>query len=34
MTVSTIARIYWNAARLKTKGAPHFRRPRDSNEAG
>ena len=27
MTVSTIARIYWNAARLKTKGAPYFQRP-------
>jgi uncharacterized protein len=33
MTVSTIARIYWNAARLKTKGAPYFRRPSDSSEA-
>jgi DUF1365 family protein len=27
MTVSTIARIYWNAARLKAKGAPYFQRP-------
>ena len=27
MTVSTIARIYWNAARLKMKGAPYFQRP-------
>lgn len=27
MTVSTIARIYWNAARLKAKGAPYFKRP-------
>jgi len=33
MTVSTIARIYWNAARLKTKGAPYFRRP-EQPEAG
>jgi DUF1365 family protein len=27
MTISTIARIYWNAARLKAKGAPYYRRP-------
>jgi hypothetical protein len=27
MTVSTIARIYVNAARLKFKGGPYFKRP-------
>lgn len=27
MTISTLARIYWNAARLGSKGAPWFRRP-------
>ncbi len=33
MTVSTIARIYWNAARLKAKGAPYFQRP-EQQEGG
>jgi uncharacterized protein len=33
MTISTLARIYWNAARLKSKGAPWFQRP-DSEATG
>jgi uncharacterized protein len=27
MTISTIARIYWNAVKLKLKGAPYFSHP-------
>ena len=27
MTISTIARIYWNAVKLKLKGAPYFSPP-------
>jgi DUF1365 family protein len=29
MTISTIARIYWNAIKLKVKGAPYFSPPKD-----
>jgi DUF1365 family protein len=28
MTISTIARIYWNAIKLKAKGAPYFSPPK------
>jgi DUF1365 family protein len=27
MTISTLARIYWNAIRLKLKGVPYFSHP-------
>jgi len=29
MTISTIARIYWNAVKLKAKGAPYFSPPEE-----
>lgn len=29
MTISTIARIYWNAIKLKAKGAPYFSPPKE-----
>lgn len=32
MTASTLLRIYWNAAKLKLKGAPYFRAPQGENE--
>lgn len=36
MTISTLARIYWNAAKLKLKGAPYFEAPsrRSGREPG
>jgi len=30
MTAATIARIYWNAVKLKVKGAPYFSPPKDA----
>ena len=33
MTISTIARIYWNAVKLKLKGVPYFSHP-DPDEGG
>lgn len=32
MTISTIARIYWNAVKLKAKGAPYFSPPKQDPE--
>ena len=32
MTASTLGRIYWNAVKLKLKGAPYFRAPQDDAE--
>lgn len=33
MTISTIARIYWNAVKLKVKGAPYFSPPKQEGDA-
>lgn len=34
MTISTIARIYWNAVKLKLKGVPYFTHPNGGEGGG